>query len=90
MSLNASRLSSSMHEAILAAGVKDLTGQLKSVCDALAGAIVREITTFAEVPLVPPVVVPPLTFSQGAGPAAVPNPIPVPIPSQPIPPGGIK
>jgi hypothetical protein len=90
MSLNASRLSNSMHEAILSAGVKDPVGQLKSVCDALAGAIVREITTFAEIPQVPPVVVPPATFSQGAGPAAVPNPVPVPIPSQPIPPGGIK
>lgn len=90
MSLNASRLSNSIHEAILATGIKDPVGQLKSVCDAIAEAIVREITTFAEIPQVPPVIVPPATFSQGAGPLAAPNPIPVPIPSQSIPPGSIR
>lgn len=90
MSLNSERLSTSMHSAILSAGVKDPVGQLKLVCDAIAGAIVREITTFAEIPQVPPLIVPPLTFSQGAGPAAVPNPVPVPIPQSSLPPGGIK
>lgn len=90
MALNVARLSQSIYDKIVGAGIKDPVGNWKTVADAIASSVVAEVTTYAEVPAPPPVVVPPLTFAQGSGPAAVPNPAPVPLAQQPLPPGSVK
>lgn len=90
MALNVDRLSQSIYGKITAAGIKDPAGNWRSVSKAIAEAVVAEVTTFAEVPTVPPGSIAPGLVAQGAGPAAAPNPAPVPVVIPPLPPGSVK
>lgn len=90
MALNASRLSDAMHRGIRAAAIEDPKGQLKAFCDALAAAIVTEVTTNAEIPQLSVTSIPVGAVAVGAGAAAAPNPAPIPLSTSPLPPGRIR
>jgi hypothetical protein len=92
MALNASRLSAAiLNKATSSGKIKaGPDGTIEAMCDAIAQAVIEEITLFAEIPVVPPAIILPGTVSIGAGPAAAPTPAPIPTQQPPIPPGSIK
>lgn len=89
MALDANRLSQAIYSGITAAGIPDPVENLKKVADAIATAIVAEVTGYAEV-VVPAGTIPAGAVTVGAGAAAVPSPTPIPILQPAVPPGGVK
>lgn len=91
MALSATRLADAIVSAAVSSSLlrKD-GGQLEALAKAIAESVITEITTYAEIPVVPPATILPGTVSVGAGPAAVPTPAPIPTQQPPIPPGSIK
>lgn len=91
MAMDASRLSAAIVDACVASNLmKKDGGHLEALANAIATSVISEITTFGEIPVVPPATILPGTVSVGAGPAAAPSPAPIPTLQPPIPPGSIK
>lgn len=93
--MSSSRLADDISARVAASGVVKSDGgsvdaATQALAKAIAEAVIAEITTYAEVPNVPPAVILPGTVSVGAGPAAAPSPAPIPTQQPPIPPGSIK
>lgn len=91
MALSAERLAAAIVDAAVGTGLmKKDGGQLEAFAQAIASGVVGEITTYAEIPVVPPATIVPGTVTTGAGAAAIPSVAPIPTLQPPIPPGSIK